>query len=131
MSPLATAALAFAGIAVITTTSVWRPTSRLIWNASASVPIGLYAVESTRTLSVGELVVVQPPEPLAAFLANTNYLPLSVPLIKQVAAPPGETVCRQGVAISIEGTVQANARERDHAGRLLPVWSGLPTHIFR
>ncbi len=124
MSPLTTAALAFAGVAVITLTSVWRPTTRLIWNASASVPVGLYALEPMPKLSVGELVVVQPPEPLAAFLANGGYLPLGLPLIKHVAALPGETVCRQGLEISIGGALQANARERDHAGRLLPVWSG-------
>ena len=124
MSPLPTAALACAGIAVIATTSVWRPTSRLIWNASASVPIGLYGVEPTRTLSVGELVVVRPPGPLAAFLADGRYLPMGVPLIKHVAALSNETVCRHGAVVSIDGTVQATARERDHTGRLLPVWSG-------
>ena len=33
-----------------------------IWNASASVPIGLYAVNPTGVLHVGDLVVVRPPE---------------------------------------------------------------------
>ena len=35
----------------------------LIWNASASVPIGLYAIHTVSALRVGDLVVVKPPEP--------------------------------------------------------------------
>ena len=42
-----------------------HPAPRLIWNASASVPIGLYAVRPTGALHVDELLVVTPPEPLA------------------------------------------------------------------
>ena len=43
---------------------------RLVWNASASVPVGLYDVERAGPLRAGELVVVTPPEPLANFLAD-------------------------------------------------------------
>jgi type IV secretory pathway protease TraF len=51
-----------------------RPALRLIWNASASVPIGLYAVHPAGTLHVNELLVVMPPEPLATFLdERRNY----------------------------------------------------------
>lgn len=121
---IATVGLACVGVSVVALTAFWRPAPVLIWNASASVPVGLYAVRSPGTLTIGELVVVQPPEPLAAFLANGGYLPLGAPLIKHVAALAGETVCRNGAAVSIDGVVLANAHERDHASRLLPVWSG-------
>ena len=33
-----------------------------IWNASASVPIGLYAVRPANQLQINDLVVVRPPE---------------------------------------------------------------------
>ncbi len=121
---IATAALASLGASVVALTVFWRPEPLLVWNASASAPIGLYAVQSPGTLTISELVVARPPEPLAAFLANGRYLPMGVPLIKHVAALPGVAVCRHGLAVSIDGAVQADARERDHAGRLLPVWSG-------
>jgi len=71
-----------------------RPTPRLIWNASGSVPIGLYAVHRVDSLHVNELLVVMPPEPLATFLDERRYLPKGVPLLKHVLALPGQTVCR-------------------------------------
>ena len=43
-------------------TTLFHPLPRLIWNASASVPIGLYAVHPAGALHVTELLVVQPPE---------------------------------------------------------------------
>ena len=48
--------------------ALFHPLPRLIWNASASVPIGLYAVHPAGALRVTELVVVRPPETLASFL---------------------------------------------------------------
>jgi len=100
----------------------WPPV--LIWNASASVPIGLYHVQPADHLAVADLVVVTPPEQVARFLAERDYLPLGVPLLKQVIALPGQTVCRIRLAIMIDGVVMATARERDHRGRPLPVWQG-------
>ena len=45
-------------------------------------------------LFVTELVAVQPPEPLATFLADGRYLPRGMPMLKRVLALPGQTVCR-------------------------------------
>ena len=101
-----------------------HPAPRLIWNASASVPIGLYAVHPAGTLRTGELLVVTPPEPLAAFLDARRYLPKGVPLLKHIAALPGQTVCRTGDTISIDGSAVGAALDRDHLGRSLPVWQG-------
>ncbi len=121
--------------AVVTVaTAVWRPIPRLVWNASASVPVGLYAVRSTGQLTIDEMVVAIPPEPLASFLADGQYLPKGLPLIKHVAALPGQCVCRVGLTVSIDGSVRATARRRDHAGRTLPIWSGCrsiaPDEVF-
>ncbi len=100
----------------------WPPI--LIWNASASVPIGLYYVQPEHHLAATDLVVVMPPEPVARFLAERGYLPRGVPLLKQVLALPGQTVCRNHLAIMIDGVVMSFARERDRRGRPLPVWHG-------
>jgi len=102
--------------------ALFSPAPKLIWNASASVPTGLYAVRPADPLFVTELVVVRPPQALANFLAERGYLPKGVPLLKRVLALPGQTVCRIGRTITVDGTAMGDALERDHAGRLLPVW---------
>src|SRR3546814_1305816 len=58
-------------------------TPRLIWNASASTPIGLYSLDRPPRLDVTDLVAVEAPEPLASFLAERGYLPRGVPLMKR------------------------------------------------
>ena len=103
---------------------LFRPAPRLIWNASASVPIGLYTVRPAGPLHVDELLVVMPPEPLATFLDERRYLPLGVPLLKHVLALPGQTVCRSDRTITVDGVTVGDALDRDHLGRPLPVWHG-------
>jgi len=100
----------------------WKP--RLIWNVSASVPVGLYFTQSMGRLNVGDLVAVTPPEKLAGFLVRREYLPRGVPLIKHVLALPGTEVCRKGATIFVGGKPYGQARERDRLGRSLPHWQG-------
>jgi conjugative transfer signal peptidase TraF len=95
-----------------------------IWNASSSVPIGLYRVQATTRLAVTELVAVQPPDLLAAFLDLNGYLPIGVPMLKRVLALPGQTVCRNGLKIAVDGVDVGEARERDGRNRPLPAWHG-------
>jgi conjugative transfer signal peptidase TraF len=97
---------------------------RLVWNASASVPIGLYAVETIIDVHAGDLVVVRPPESLARFLAKGGYLPRGVPLLKHVAALAGQSVCRIGRSVTVDTIEIGEARERDSRNRALPVWQG-------
>lgn len=97
---------------------------KLIWNASASMPIGFYTVAPAASLEVTDLVVVDPPERLASFLAERHYLPRGVPLLKRVAALPGQQVCRRDTTISIDGVETAIALGRDRLGRELPTWQG-------
>jgi conjugative transfer signal peptidase TraF len=96
----------------------------LVWNASASVPIGLYAVDAIIRLHADDLVVVRPPEPLARFLADGGYLPRGVPLLKHVAALAGQSVCRIGRIVTVDAIEIGDARERDGRGRSLPIWQG-------
>lgn len=95
-----------------------------LWNASASVPIGLYRLGAAERPDIGDYVVVSPPRPLAAFLAERGYLPSGVPLIKRVLALPGATICRRGATIIAYDHAYGEARERDRLGRPLPVWQG-------
>ena len=111
----------------ISISSLFHPAPKLLWNASASAPIGLYAVRPARRLHVGELLVVRPPEPLASFLAEGGYLPEDVPLVKHLVALPGQGICRTGNAITVDGAPMGQALESDRRGRLLPVWQGCRT----
>lgn len=97
---------------------------KLIWNASASAPIGLYEIDVDGQFEVTDLVAIDAPEPLATFLAERGYLPKGVPLMKRVLAVSGQTVCRTRLTITVDGVDMGRALDRDRAGRALPVWQG-------
>jgi len=112
------------GAAILLLSTIGGAPPRYIWNASHSVPIGLYRVQPVSKLAVTELVAIQPPDLLATFLDLNGYLPLGVPMLKRVLALPGQTVCRRGLAIAVDGIDVGQARERDGRGHPLPVWDG-------
>jgi conjugative transfer signal peptidase TraF len=112
------AALGFAVLVVIS------PGPKFIWNASASVPVGLYVLHPVGKLQVGDLVAVMPPKPLAVFLDQRRYLPIGVPMLKHVAALPGQKVCRLGRKVTVDGKAISDALDRDRFSRPLPVWHG-------
>lgn len=126
-SVVATLALATAGVGLITAPSILDVPTRFVWNASASAPIGLYAVKPASTFSVDDLVMVVPPDHIRTWLAGRGYLPSNVPLIKRIAALQGQIVCRNDRLITIDGIATAPAREHDRQGRALPVWQGCQT----
>src|SRR5690348_16962316 len=113
-------ALSIAGIVL----TVVEPTPRLLWNASASVPRGLYAVAPIEPIERGVIVVARLPRRVARLAAVRRYLPIDVPLVKPIGAAPGDRVCAIGAAITINGRSVATRRERDSAGRPLPWWRG-------
>ena len=124
MTRLATMlAAAFSSIALGTSVFV-EPSKTLIWNASASAPIGLYLIQSADDLDVTDLVAVVPPPLIAEFLSDRGYLPIGMPMMKRILALPGDTVCRHGLDIVAYGSTIGHARERDKAGRKMPVWQG-------
>lgn len=114
-------AIAFVALAVV------HPLPRLLWNASASAPLGLYRIQPDRDPPVGALVAVAPPEPLARWMAARGYLGDGVPLVKDVAAKAGQRICRTGGVVSVDARTVAIARDRDRRGRPLPVWQGCRT----
>jgi len=114
----------YAAIAAIIVPAFVRPAPRLIWNASASVPIGLYAARPVKGLRRGDLVAAHAPPPIARLMAERSYLPVRVPMLKQVAAIAGQQVCRSGTRILIDRKPVAEACAVDRAGRALPVWQG-------
>lgn len=96
----------------------------LLWNTSASVPVGLYRLTSLHAPDRGALVAVIPDQPLASFMVRRGYIGRDTPLLKQVAALPGQEVCRSGVTISIDGTAVGTVLLSDRNGRPMPSWQG-------
>jgi conjugative transfer signal peptidase TraF len=117
-------AVTLAGLALLLGPLALAPHPLLLWNASASAPIGLYAIRPGAALTVDDWAVVLPPPDIAAFLASRGTLPPGVPLVKRVAALNGQTVCREGLLVTVDGVALSPARERDRSFRPLPAWSG-------
>lgn len=114
-------AVSFVALAIV------HPRPRLVWNASASAPIGLYRIQPDRDPPTGALVAAMPPAGLARWLAGRGYLPAGLPLLKHIAAKAGQRICRHGAVVSIDARPVVIARARDGRGRPLPVWRGCHT----
>ena len=124
---IATAAAASLFAVSFTAVAVLDPLPRIIWNASASAPLGLYRIEPERDPPVGAMVAVMPPPHLGRWLVARGYLGEDVPLLKHVAAKAGRRVCRIGNVVSVDARPVAVALARDARGRPLPVWHGCRT----
>jgi type IV secretory pathway protease TraF len=91
-------------VAAATLATLAVPVSRYgVWNATASVPTGLYAIRGKASLHVGERVAIEPPPEMRRLLAERHYLPTGVPLLKRIAAVSGQRVCRFGHWVTIDG----------------------------
>lgn len=116
-------ALSILGLGLIGLAPLARPTPWLVWNASASAPIGLYRVLPGKPVP-GDLVLVHTPESVRQLAAERGYLPQNVPLVKRIVAARGDVVCAAGDAIFANGRVVAERLIRDRLGRPLPSWRG-------
>ena len=124
MTRLSYAIVTTVAVSLLGIASVASFAPKLIWNASASTPVGFYTIDEPGPVAVTDLVAVDAPEPLATFLSDGGYLPRGVPLLKRVAALPGQRVCRTGLAINVDGVPMGDALDRDRRGRPLPIWQG-------
>lgn len=103
------------------------PLPRLLWNASASAPVGLWRIAPGTAIVRGDMVAARTPARVRALAAQRHYLPASVPLVKRVVAIAGDRVCAAGPLIAINGRLVARRRAADTHGRRLPWWSGCRT----
>ena len=113
--------------------AVEAPRPLLVWNATASAPVGLYHRQFGK-IAHGDWVLVRPPPGAAKLAADRNYFPQKIALIKRVVAQGGDRVCRSGETVSVNGRKVATAMVRDSRARDLPAWSGClalsPGEIF-
>jgi conjugative transfer signal peptidase TraF len=115
--------IGYLSIGCLMFTFVYQPKPLLIWNATASAPIGLYRL-AHEPISPGDLVLVTTPLSIRAMAAERGYLPLNVPLIKRVAALSGDEICAERDVLFINGGAVAQRFTTDSLGRSMPAWSG-------
>lgn len=115
--------IAAAAVALTIAPTAWAPPVLIVWNTTASVPVGLYVV-AHRTPRRGDLLVIQLSAPVQALAVARAILPPRTPILKPIAAVAGDLVCRRGAVVTINGRVAAIARRRDGHDRDLPVWQG-------
>lgn len=110
-------------VLVLAVASLVNLPKKLIYNASASAPIGLYWIDN-RPVERGDFVLVRVPERVRNLVAERRYLPPDVPLLKRVVGMNGDRICRRGEEIFVNGMVVATAKRRDGQDRDMPDWHG-------
>jgi conjugative transfer signal peptidase TraF len=110
-------------LSVLATSASLAPTPSLVWNASASAPIGFYWRVAGAPFQ-GDLALARAPLWARKLAAERGYLPLNIPIVKRVAAVAGDVVCASGDAIFIDGRLVAHRSTSDRMGRPLPQWDG-------
>lgn len=121
------ARLVATGVACLLATIVVPPAPRLLWNASASAPLGLYAVHPGAAIRRGDWVVAWPPRDVRDLAAQRRYLPRGVPLVKRAAGVAGDQICAVSNVVSIDGRRAVTRRTVDGLQRPMPTWRGCVT----
>lgn len=108
---------------MIAVSAAVHPKPRLIWNPTASVPVGLYW-RSDAAVTRGDLVLAVPPSQVEVLAATRHYLPAGVPVIKRIAGEDGDEICVREHTIFINKEAVAVQLEKDSKGRPMPLWTG-------
>ncbi|MEE9454644.1 MAG: S26 family signal peptidase [Paracoccaceae bacterium] len=116
----------FIPVVAIGIASAFNIPTKLVYNASASAPIGFYWVDQV-SVSRGDTVLIWLPKHVRELVEIRQYLPTNVPLIKRVMGIEGDKICRSGQEILINNVSAVVALFEDDQGRKLPVWSGCTT----
>ncbi len=118
-----TCALVALGVGLLTATAFGPKRLVLVWNRSASVPVGLYIVMS-RPVHIGDYVLIRLSGTMQVLAERRGYIGAHTPVLKRVTAMEGDRVCRSGRAAWIAERQVVIALGTDRAGKPLPVWQG-------
>lgn len=99
---------------------------RLLLNTTGSEPRGVYWLSAKTTSTPGRatLVAMTVPEAFRGLIESRHWTRPGVPLLKNVGAITGDTVCVAGGTLSINGKPVAPVMSRDSQGRPLPQLQG-------
>lgn len=97
---------------------------RVFFNPSSSAPRGWYWLSHARSYELGSFTISHLPAPFAALADHRRYIPQSIPVLKRIAAAPGDWVCESVGDVVINGRFVARAVTVDGSGRELKTWQG-------
>lgn len=125
--------LAALGLAALTCPSFLPQVPSLVWNATPSAPVGLYAIERDSPQR-GDLALIDPPPAIRRLASGRGYLSARSLLIKPVIAIVGDRVCRLHALVWVQRHRLVVARATDAQDHSLPTWRGCrvlgPGQIF-
>src|SRR4029077_9798378 len=75
----------------------------LVWNWTASLPLGLYWLSRGASPARGKLVAFPVPANVEGLVRERQYLPAGAMLVKPVVATAGDHVCTEGGTLTING----------------------------
>jgi len=104
-----------------------RIASHLIWNATPSLPLGLYWLSRGALATAakpGILVAFGVPDAVRDLVRERRYLPAGAMLVKRVVATPGDRVCTEGSTFTVNDQPLGAILTEDTAGRPLPHYDG-------
>jgi len=110
-------------IAMMGAANVLVDQKRLIWNRTESAPVGLYW-RSDGPLTLNGWAVVSASSEAAEWTSANGFTGTDWPLVKRIAALPGDEICRENETILINKFVVAKAHLEAPGGLELPRWQG-------
>ena len=93
----------------------------LVYNSTASVPVGWYLLITPNDISKGDMVVFTLPEKMQVLAEERGWLPRNTKLLKRVGAIAGEIYgVNQSQQFYVGGVYCGQARSVDGKGRKMP-----------
>lgn len=122
MKPIFLAITAFSATVFLAALCIRIPV-KITYNPTNSAPKGYYYIVEA-TPKIGDYVLSNFSEEAKKLAAERLYLPISIPILKPIAAGYGEHVCVKNAQIFINGKAVAKLLGRDSMGRILLPWKG-------
>jgi conjugative transfer signal peptidase TraF len=116
--------LGLLGASAVTSALTCIVASRLVWNCTPSLPLGLYWLSPSESPTTGDLVAFPVPQDVRDLVIERRYLPPRAELVKTIVARAGDRVCTEDGTLSINGAPLGTIRTEDTAGRPLPHYEG-------
>ena len=91
--------------------------AHLLWNWTASLPLGLYwlSPSGAEGVAAGTLVAFPVPASVRALVRERRYLPPGALLVKPVVATRADRVCTDGGTLTVNGAPLGAMQDRGHA----------------
>jgi len=112
-------------LVVATTAEIkFPPKPVVLYNPSASAPIGWYRLRANSPIKVGDQVAAYAPDWARKLADERQYLPYEYPMIKTIWASTGTQICIQNNRISVPNYPVIIRLSQDSLGRDMPKLSG-------